>query len=242
MKTVNEKQAIYISKLTYALYKLRGCNNFKTVVSIEDAMKISADIATDMIHELKAKVHEEEYDQYVKPYIRAFAEQIELKPLSLREYKKIDKVTPIDNLLIVCTTDDVEYKINESYEFILGSKPISFRGIYNNLINAINYDLGVSILIEDGVCIVTLEDIERDKALINAIELINEILDITDGLLFKDHKGNFTRDYLSIILKFVEMKNMKVAERLGSILTNPKEGEFLCGILSASQQHFYGIQ
>ena len=109
MKMANEKQSIYIYKLSYALYKLRGCDNFTTIVSVEDGMKISADIASDMIHQLKAQVHEEEYGCYVMPSLRAFAERVTLKPLSLSEYKKIDRVKPVDDLLLVYTTDGEVY-------------------------------------------------------------------------------------------------------------------------------------
>jgi hypothetical protein len=103
-------------------------------------------------------------------------------------------------------------------------------------------DLGVRILISNGVCVVTLEDIERDKHLIDTTEFINEVLDITDGMLFKDHKGNLTPDYVGIVLKFIEMRSSKVAEKLGSIIINPKEGQFFCSLLADSQQHFYGIK
>lgn len=242
MKMANEKQSIYINKLTYALYKLRGCNNFTTVVSVEDAMKISADIASDMIHQLKTKVNEEEYEQYVKPYVRAFAERVTLKPFSVAEYKKVDRVSPVDDHLLIYTTDGSEYNLNEEYEYIIGTVATTIRGVYNKLVNAINHNLGVSFLINNGLCVVTIEDIERDKAINDTIELINDVLDITDGLLFKDHKGNFTADYVGIVLKFVEIRNSKVANKLGAILNNPKECQFFCSILSGSQQHFYGIQ
>lgn len=241
MKMANEKQSIYINKLSYALYKLRGCDNFTTIVSVEDAMKISADIASDMIHQLKAKVHEEEYDLYVKPHVRAFAERVTLQPLSLAEYKKIDRVKPVDELLLVYTTEGEEYSLNEEYKYVNGDTVTTIRGIYTSIINAINHNIGVRIVINNGVCVVTFEDIERDKAIDAAVELTNEILDITEGMLFKDHKGNFTPDYVGIVLKFIEMRNNKVAEKLRAILNNPKEGQFLCSILTSSQEHFYGI-
>jgi hypothetical protein len=241
MKMANEKQALYINKLSYTLYKLKGCNNFNIVVPVEEAAKLSADVAEDMIREFQEKIWEKELEVYVRPYMYDYDKLERLYKFVIPAFKKIDKVKPVDNNLYVYTTDGTEYLIDSKKTLILGRHYSNIKQLYEIFVKAINHDENVRIYVSDSVCSVYVEDKEKDLALAQAVSLVNSVIDAIEGMIPLDHRAEFHTTYLNKIINYLEARDTALASEVKRVFQNEVEANNFCMILTGKKEHYFAL-
>ena len=240
MKKANEKQSLYINRLSYTLYKLCECENKKIIIFPDEAEQLPADMAEDMIRELKQKIYNKEMEKYVYPNLYGNDKIKDIKPIEVLEYKKIDKVKPVNSVLYVYTTDGTEYKINSDSKLILGNKNTKIEDIYEALVTAINHDLGVRIYTSDELTSIAIQDSEDEKR-ISYVELANKIIEIMGYKMPISWDNQYKPDHLIKIYSYLEMRDRDAALRFKAILENNQEAQVFCLILKAGQEHLYGL-
>lgn len=238
MKKANKKQSLYINRLSYILYKLCDCENKKIIIFPDEAKQLPADMAGDMIKELKQKIYNKEIEKYIYPFLFKMDQLKDIKPILVPEYKKIDKIKPSDNVLYVITVDGQEYKINSNTRLILNkNNNTTIRDIYDALVQAINFNLGVRIYISDEVISLGVEDQNND----HYIKLINEIIEIMGNKMPIGWDGKYTPEHLIKINFYLQMRDTDVALKFKSVMENNQEAKKFCSLLKAGNEHLYGL-
>lgn len=242
MKMANEKQALYINKLSYTLYKLKGCNNFNVIVPIDEAAKLSADVVEDMIRELQEEIWDKELELYVRTYMYDYDTLERMYKFAIPAYKKIDKVKPVDQNLFVYTTDGVQYIIDSKKKLILGKHYSNIRELYDIFVRAINHDENVRIYISDNVCSVYIEDKDKDLALEKSIALINRVVDAIEGMIPLDHRAEFHPKYLNKIIHYIEARDTVLCNEMKKVFQNEVEANNFCLLLTGKKEHYFALR
>lgn len=242
MKKANEKQSLYINRLSYTLYKLCGCENKKIIIFPDEAEQLPADMAEDMIKELKQKIYNKELENYVYPFLYHMDQLKEIKPIEISQYKKIEKVKPVGTTLCVITTDGEEYQINGNSKLLIGKKESSIKEVYEALVRAINYDLGVRLYVSDNLNSISVEDQEKDTVVASYIQLINKIIEIMGNKMPISWDNKYKPDHLIKLHRYIEMRDKDVAVKFKAIMENTQESQEFCILLKAGQEHYYGLK
>jgi len=246
-KTANEKQAIYINRLSYKLYKLNDCKDTKTIIPYKKALQLTYDVADDMIKTLLEKIKEVEIDKYLKTEIEKDTDLnklIDFPTLSIIEnYKKIDsfRIDINKETAEINTLDGDTYKLSGD---ILRKHNFSmdYKELASILKRAIDYDLRVSIIKTDKFIVVTPENEVRKSVKENyerLINLYNRILEETNNKLPVDKNGKITAKSFNVTLKYIRKRDLGLYEEL------KKEGKSnfkgLITLLEKERVHEYNI-
>lgn len=231
MKVTSEKQALYINRLTYNLYKLNGCINKNTIIFPDEAQRLPIDIASDMISELKIKIYNKEMEIYVYPYLHGMDKFVEVKPISKSESIKVDSIKPEENNLIVTMVDGTEVIIEENKKLLLGQSQVSLKEAYNEFVKAINHDLEVMIYKGSMQIVISIKGTEESNLLIESIDTLNEVLEIMGNKMPISWDGRYIPENVKGISYYLEQKNKEVAKRFNEIISNYSISGFFCSLL-----------
>jgi len=221
MKTATDKQALYINRLSYKLYRLNGCNNTKVIMTYRKALGLSYDIAEEMIDTLTKKVIKQEKDQYLEEVIKTtdYVGLDHFPTLKMVEnFKKIDKfkVDTEKGTANITTVDGKEYNLSgdklRKHDFDL-----TYKGLYFILKNAIDNDLEVGILETDKYIIITpineINEYYRDKYQ-SKIALYNKVIELTEGMLPITENKAINTGSFEILLGLAQRVDLDLYEEL----------------------------
>ncbi|KZL92976.1 hypothetical protein [Clostridium magnum] len=241
MKKANEKQSLYINRLSYTLYKLCGCENKKIIIFPDEAEQLPADMAEDMIKELKQKIYKKELENYVFPYLYQTDKLEEIKSIKIGQYKKIEKVKPVDTTLYVVTTDGEEYRINGNSKLLIGKTESSLQQVYEALVKAINYDKGVRLYVSDNLASISVKDQERDTYIASIIEIINAIIEIMGNKMPISWDNKYKPEHIVKLQIYINERNQDVAAKFKAVMGNAQQAQDFCTLLKAGQEHYFGL-
>lgn len=231
MKTASIKHALYINRLSYTLYKLDGCVNKRTIVFPDEAQQLPLDIAEDMINELKNKIYNREMELYVYPYIHAMDKLVNVNKVSSPCYMKVDKITPIDNSLIVNMNNGTHIEVVGNKSIFIGTSEISLKRAYNELVKAINHDLDVMVYENATTTLISIKETTEDTLINSLIEPLNSVLEIMGYKMPISWDNKFSPSNIQGIRNFLEKRDKEVAEKFNEILKNDSTAKAFCNLL-----------
>lgn len=231
MKTASIKHALYINRLSYILYKLDGCVNKRTIVFPDEAQQLPLDVAEDMINELKNKIYNREMELYVYPYIHGMDKLVSVNKVSSPCYMKVDKITPVNNSLIVNMNNGTHIEIVGSKSIIIGTSEVSLKGAYNELVKAINHDLDVMIYEGKTTIVISIKETSEDTLIISLIETLNSILEIMGYKMPISWDNKFSPANIQGIKYFLEKRDNDIAEKFNEILKSDSTAKAFCNLL-----------
>lgn len=245
MKTATEKQAMYISKLSYNLYKLNGCTNFSTFIQYEDALRLSAEIADDLIKELKRIISEGEFDKYIRPYM---LDSYKVKTIPFirfnPKYEKMIRITPLDNrLLVILTEDNKTYKIDDRNLIIYNKDEINLTELYDNLIKCINFNTPIVIYTKRNTHYFFSHNNKNEEIINKFLPLVNQVLETMGNQLPTAFSGDMNAEIsIEPILRFVEKKSSDTYNLLLELLNNNVMEANFFNIIKYAELNYFGLE
>lgn len=216
MQKILPKQAIYINRLTYILYCLDGKKNANILIPYEKAIKLSYDVAKDIIDELKKEIYNKEFEVLLLKKLKKDEDlMIFPKIILIDNFKKIEKVK-VDiekERAEIITKDNQVINLNQDKILNFEGREMTYKGLFNTIQNAINFDIGFNIYKTPKGIVVGLESDFDIFDYRNKIRHYNKILDITENKIpvkIKDKKlfdESFTRLLDLIKIRDVDLFN-----------------------------------